>query len=132
MRLALAAAAAASLLASGCGTPARQDYLSYSSSAEPSPLAARLTERARACWFAEGEQAFAGHLYVPELNSHLGRPRILIVRASEPTGLPRLVIQAAQDGRATEVRLFGPLLGGPEGRRIERDVARWVGGAEEC
>ena len=128
----MAAAVAAFTLVAGCGPAARQDYLSYRSSVEPSPLAAQLTERVRACWFAEGEQGFAGYLYVPELNSHLGRPRILIVRASEPTGLPRLVIQAALDGRATEVRLFGPLLGGPAGRRIERDVARWVGGAEEC
>jgi hypothetical protein len=131
MKLPLAAALAG-LLATGCVSAPRQDYLSYSSSREPSPLAARITERVRSCWFAEGEQGFADHLYVPELNSHVGRPRILIVRASEPTGLPRLVIQAAQEGGATEVRLFGPLLGGPEGQRIERDVARWVRGGEEC
>ncbi|HEX2256366.1 MAG TPA: hypothetical protein VHG92_06640 [Afifellaceae bacterium] len=128
----LAALTAAGLLSTGCGTAARQDYLNYRANEEPTRLAARLTERVRSCWFAEDEQGFAGHLYVPELNSFSGRPRILIVRASEPTGLPRLVIQAAAANSGAEVRLFGPMLGETPGRRIERDVARWVGGARDC
>lgn len=117
----------------GCSAkPPAQDYLSYRGAEEPARLAARLSEQVRSCWFAEGEQGFAGYLYVPELNSFSGRPRILIVRASDPAGLPRLVVQASAVGSGSEVRLFGPMLGEAQAQRIERDVGRWAGGAREC
>jgi hypothetical protein len=132
-RAVAAAAVGAGLFAVGCSAkPPPQDYLSYRGGEEPVRLAVRLSEQVRSCWFAQGEQFLAGHLYVPELNSSARRQRILIVRASEPTGLPRLVVQATEQGNGSEVRLFGPMLGETHGKRIERDVARWVAGDGGC
>jgi hypothetical protein len=107
-------------------------YLEYRTAEAPAAVAARIAGGVRDCWFGERKQAFASLFFAPELDSYSGRPRVLIVPADSPGGLPRLVIEASREGSATSVKLFGPLLGTAEGAAIARDVERWTQGATAC
>ena len=123
----------ATLLLAACETAKpRRDYLKYRSSQDPVSASSHIAERVRACWFAEGRDGFRGYSYTPELNSYSGRPRVLIVSADDPTGLPKLVIEATAADRGTSVKLFGPMLASREGPAIAGDVERWAGGASGC
>lgn len=130
----MALAGVAGLMAlSACASPAPR---------QPSPAVARprgeaalpVMERvalaARDCWFRGRDPAFRAFRLAPELNSHSGRPRILVVPAANPGGLPLLVVE----GRGSPARLetFGPLLQTGEGARIARDVDRWASGNRTC
>lgn len=126
----LAAAGLAGLLLSACATST--NYLEYRPKGSPQVVADRLLTSIRACWFAEGEAGFADYAFEPELASHSNRPRILIVRKSEPGGLPQLVVEASRENRRTSVKLFGPLLATPLGPRIRADIDRWSGGQSGC
>jgi hypothetical protein len=118
------------LIISGCSTST--DYLEYRPSGSPQRVADTLLSSIRTCWFGEGESAFADYAYEPELASHSNRPRILIVRASEPGGLPQLIVEASRENRRTSVKLFGPLLATPLGPRIQADIDRWTKGNSGC
>ena len=134
VRTALAAGCCAALLAGCVGSPPRQaaGYLEYRTDEEPATVAARIAGSVRDCWFGGRRQAFASLFFAPELDSYSGRPRVLIVPAENPGGLPRLVIEASREGSATSVKLFGPLLATAEGAGISRDVERWTKGATAC
>ena len=114
------------VLLAGCATST--DYLEYRPKGSPQAVADTLLTSIRTCWFGEGESGFAGYAYEPELASHSNRPRVLIVRASEPGGLPQLIVEASRENRRTSVKLFGPLLATPLGPRIQADIARWTSG----
>lgn len=131
MRLTAIVAALAFPLAA-CQSTAPKDYAEFEAHQGPGTVAARISENVGACWFAGNRPAFAEYSYAPELNSFANRPRVLIVRKSDPTGLPLLVIEASTAGRGTSVKLFGPLMAGAEAAAIGRDVARWVGGSTGC
>jgi hypothetical protein len=118
------AAGLIALFVSGCATST--DYLEYRPSGSPQRVADTLLSSIRTCWFGESESAFADYAYEPELASHSNRPRILIVRANEPGGLPQLVVEASHEKRRTSVKLFGPLLATPLGPRIQADIDRWT------
>lgn len=90
----------------------------------------RVALAARDCWFRGRDTAFAGYSMAPELDSHSGRPRILVVPRSNPGGLPLLVVEG--QGKPARIQTFGPLLSGPNGSRIAADVARWQGGDRTC
>lgn len=85
---------------------------------------------AQRCWFASGDPAFANYRLANELNSFSGRPRILLVPASNPEARPLLVVQA--EGASPEVEIFGPLMDETTGERIDREVRRWAQGSSVC
>ncbi|MGQ7791856.1 hypothetical protein ACUN0C_05545 [Faunimonas sp. B44] len=110
--------------------PGGQDYLSYRASGNPIAVSEHVSGQVGACWFGADRGAFAGYAYTPEIDT--GRARVLIVAANDPAGLPKLVIESTASGPGTGVKLFGPLLAGPQGGRIQADVARWSSGAAGC
>lgn len=94
------------------------------------PMMERVASAAHSCWFKSSDPAFASYLLSPELNSYTGRPRILVVERSHPTGRPLLVVQA--EGNPAKLETFGPMLNGPSAARIMSDVNRWAVGARNC
>jgi hypothetical protein len=126
-----AAAAAPILLLAACQS-APTDYIAFESRQTPVTTAARIAENVGACWFGGERTAFADYSYAPELASVANRPRVLIVDKADPTGLPKLVVEAVEDGRGSSVRLFGPMMASAEAATIRRDVERWAEGATGC
>jgi hypothetical protein len=94
------------------------------------PMMERVASAAHSCWFKSSDAAFANYVMSPELNSYTGRPRILVVERSHPTGRPLLVVQA--EGDPAKLETFGPMLNGPSAARIMSDVNRWAAGAKSC
>lgn len=94
---------------------------------EARDLSTGLADAIQRCWFGEGETAFDGYIYTPEMVG--GRPRILLASKSEPGGRPALVIEPADDGR---VGVYGPLAGSDIGPRIKADIDRWRTGGTAC
>lgn len=98
----------------------------------PQSMMVRVAKQAQACWFKRKDPTFQGYKMASELNSHSGRPRILIVPGNRPTDLPKLVAQAERRGGETAFSAFGPLLDGPEGQRLRASLSRWAGGSAQC
>lgn len=94
------------------------------------PVMERVALGARECWFRSKDPAFKAYKLAPELTSQNGRPRILIVPAKNPNGLPLAVVEAS--GNPARMSAFGPLMNEPIGQRIISDVNRWVAGADGC
>jgi hypothetical protein len=94
------------------------------------PVMERVALGARECWFRSKDPAFKTYKLAPELTSQNGRPRILIVPAKNPNGLPLAVIEAS--GNPARLSAFGPLMNEPLGKRITSDVNRWVAGGDSC
>jgi len=94
------------------------------------PTMERVALAANSCWFKSGDAAFKPYRLAPELNSFSGRPRILAVPRNSPESRPMLVVQA--EGNPARLDAFGPMMSGPDGERIKRDVLRWAGGATGC
>jgi hypothetical protein len=90
----------------------------------------RVAVAANGCWFKSSDPAFARYVMAPELNSFTGRPRILVVERSQPTGRPLLVVQA--EGNPAKLAAFGPMMSGSGGARISADVTRWATGGKSC
>lgn len=82
------------------------------------------------CWFAGSDATFRNYSFANELNSFSGRPRFLLVPKGNFGGKPLLVVQA--EGAAGKVTAFGPLMDGPQGKRISNDVSRWAAGDARC
>ncbi len=98
----------------------------------PQTMMVRVARQAQQCWFKQNDPAFAEYSMATELNSHAGRPRVLIVPKSNPTGLPKLVIQAERNVGITDVATFGPLLDSKDGARIQNSISKWAGGGKNC
>jgi hypothetical protein len=94
------------------------------------PVMERIALGARECWFRSKDKAFAKYRLAPELTSMTGKPRILIVPARNPNGLPLAVVEA--QGNPARMQAFGPLMAEPLGDRIRADVNRWANGSESC
>jgi hypothetical protein len=94
------------------------------------PVMERVALGARECWFRSKDPAFKAYKLSPELTSQNGRPRILIVPAKNPNGLPLAVIEAT--GNPARMSAFGPLMNQPLGKRITSDVDKWVAGGDAC
>jgi hypothetical protein len=90
----------------------------------------RVALAANSCWFKSGDSSFKPYRLAPELDSYSGRPRILVVPASNPGGRPLLVVHA--EGNPAKVEVFGPLMMHSSGNRIASDVRRWAGGQPSC
>jgi hypothetical protein len=125
------ATAALAFLLAACQT-APKDYAEFRSGQDAMTTAARIAENVGACWFSGDRTAFADYSYAPELTSYSNRPRVLIVPADDPAGLPVLIIEASREDRETRVKLFGPLMASAEATPIARDVERWAGGSSGC
>ena len=129
---------AAMLLVTACqnsGSPSAN--LSISSGQKPTLAVAAIAKTAQKCWFKSGDKNFAGMRMSNEVNSYAGRPRFLVVKRSDPNGLPLLVVQAEKRGSSTNgtytnIQTFGPLLQTSNGKRITDDVSRWSRGNREC
>ena len=115
-----------------CQSSGPKDYTEFRSRQDPMTTAARIADNVGTCWFGGDRPAFEGYSYAPELASVANRPRVLIVPADNPTGLPLLVIEASSEDRETRVKLFGPLMATAEAGAIIRDVESWAGGAQDC
>lgn len=87
-----------------------------------------INEPAQRCW--HGTRAFRSYRIIPELDTHSGRPRILLVSATDAQGLPQLVIEA--EGTPVEISTYGPLTQRSLSSRINTDIARWSGGKQGC
>ena len=94
------------------------------------PTMERIALGARECWFRSGDPAFKSYRMAPELNSFSGKPRILLVPAKNPNGLPLAVIEAS--GEPARLNAFGPLMAEPLGTRIADDARRWATGHTGC
>ncbi len=123
-----AALLAATIALSGCQlTGGGGGGGSAATSDEAYDLSTRLAGAIGRCWFADGETAFAGYIYSPERNA--GQSRILIVKKSDPTGLPALVVDATSGSSAD---VYGPMASSVNGARIRADVDRWTRGGTSC
>ncbi|MGL4405980.1 MAG: lipoprotein [Notoacmeibacter sp.] len=131
MKRALIAISALALL-SGCQTsapkPRPEGTITVSRAALP--VMERVALGARECWFRSKDPAFRAYKLAPELTSQNGRPRILIVPAKNPNGLPLAVVEAT--GNPARMSAFGPLMNEPLGKRITSDVNHWVAGSDAC
>jgi len=125
------------LLAACQKTGAPSSNLSLNSKQTPPQAVAAIAKVAQKCWFKSGDTAFKDFRMSNEVNSFAGRPRILLVKRSDPNGLPSLVVQAerrgdATSGKFTNIQTFGPLLQTGNGKRITDDVTRWSKGNTDC
>jgi hypothetical protein len=93
-------------------------------------LLQHVNESAHTCWIRSKDKDFAGYTVIPELDTQVGKPRILVVAKKAAHGLPKLVIEAG--GTPVRANAYGPLLSGPAGSRISSDLKRWIGGASGC
>ena len=98
----------------------------------PSPVQAlqRVNERALRCWIQSGDRAFQSFALIPELDTRVGDPRILIVARGQEQGLPQLVIAASGD--PVRLTTFGPLADRRLSARINQDVLAWAAGRQGC
>ncbi len=123
--------ATVSALLAACQSSGPQDYAEFHAAQDPVHVADRIADNVGACWI-KARPAFAEYTYASELTSYANRPRVLVVPKKDPHGLPKLVIEASAGKRGTSVKLFGPLMAGPEAGTISRDVERWAGGGSGC
>jgi hypothetical protein len=120
-----------------CQLGAPSEALNLRSNTDATPIMVSIAGAAQNCWFASRDRAFLNYRLAEEVNSHAGRPRILLVPKADPSGLPHLVIQAerrgdAATGKYTDVQTYGPMLSTASGKRITEDVARWADGNTSC
>lgn len=89
-----------------------------------------INKTAQTCWVKSKDKEFKNYKVIPELDTRVGKPRILIVSAKAAQGLPQYVIEA--EGTPARVNTYGPLGNEPVGKRINSDIARWNRGEESC
>ena len=116
-----------SIALSGC-----QQTSKASKGPGPQAIMVHVARQAQACWFVKKDPAFSEFRMATELNSHSGRPRILIVPKNNPAGLPKLVVQAERIVGISGVSTFGPLLDTDNGARIQDAVSKWAAGGKSC
>ena len=97
-------------------------------SESPLDVMERVALRVQACWYDRKRPALRGTRLSPELSSHSGRPRILIVPRNQPQGLPRIVAEARKVAGRTRFDAFGPALT----PTLSTDLDRWAAGGTAC
>ncbi|MFP1633248.1 hypothetical protein ACLB6G_16070 [Zhengella sp. ZM62] len=90
----------------------------------------KVNGEAHACWIRSNDRAFSDYRLIPELDTRVGKPRLLLVRARAAQGLPQLVIEA--EGSPVRLTTYGPLAQGQLSARINTDVTRWATGGTGC
>ncbi|QKV18042.1 hypothetical protein [Oricola thermophila] len=91
---------------------------------------ANVNENAQRCWFRTGERAFRQFAVIPELDTRIGSPRLLVVERGKSAGLPKLVIEA--NGNPVRITTYGPLANTAISGRINDDVLAWSAGRDSC
>ncbi len=119
-----------SLTACQSGEPGQG--IELSSNVNPRELMVTIAKTMQRCWFKNAIPAFRKYRMASEVNSFAGRPRLLLVPKSNPTGLPSLVVQAEKQKRFTQVQAFGPLLSSSAGKAISTDLKNWTSGKTAC
>lgn len=113
-----------------CQSTSGPGGLEITTSQRALPVMERITLSASDCWFKKGDGRFDAYRIAPELSSHIGRPRLLLVPAARPQDRPLAVIEA--EGEPATVRAYGPLLSTPLGNRIATDIRNWTAGGTGC
>ena len=125
------------LALSACQSGEPSQGLSINSKQKPTEAVAAIARVAQKCWFVSKDSTFRDFRMSNEVNSYAGRPRFLLVKRSDPNGLPLLVVQAEKKGDTasgtfTNIQTYGPLLQTSSGKRITDDVRRWSSGSSSC
>lgn len=89
-----------------------------------------INSQAQTCWMKSKDKAFRAYRVIPELDTRVGTPRILLVSAKAAQGLPQLVIEA--EGKPARLTTYGPLTSDPVSARINKDILRWTSGKTGC
>ncbi|WP_336056253.1 hypothetical protein [Nitratireductor sp. CH_MIT9313-5] len=89
-----------------------------------------INENGQRCWIKSGGRDFAELRLMPELDTRVGRPRLLVLSRKSMQGLPQLVIEAA--GSPVKIETYGPLASTGAGAQINADIMRWSAGAKDC
>ena len=97
---------------------------------DPTIALQRINERALECWIQSGDRQFRNLVLIPELDTRVGDPRILIVRRGNAQGLPQLVITA--EGDPVRLTTFGSLVNDRISGRINGDLLAWAAGRQSC
>lgn len=122
---------AASLALSGCvGERAGGTLAIEVDSSKAVSVLSTVNELAQKCWFRSGDREFRHLALIPELDTRIGNPRLLVVERGKSTGLPKLVIEATGD--PVKVTTYGPLASESVSSRINKDVAAWTTGKSAC
>ena len=125
----LAAFLAASL--TGCQSePAGGPLIATVDNSAATALLQKVNEEALTCWMRSKDPDFAAYRLIPELDTRVGKPRLLLVSAKAAQGLPQLVIEA--HGNPVKLTTYGPLTARPLSARINTDVTRWATGGTGC
>lgn len=117
---------------SACNTKKPVQAISVPQPTSAVGIVSAVAKNAQVCWFKSKDPAFKKYKLASEVDSYIGRPRILLVPKNKPTGLPLLVVEAEKTGRVAQVRTFGPILASSQGPRIQRDIANWRSGRSDC
>lgn len=88
----------------------------------------RVNEAGAKCW--TGTAQFQDLRLIPELDTVVGRPRLLLLEKDKTRGLPVMVIEAS--GPPVKIETYGPLTDTPTGERINADIRRWSIGPQTC
>ncbi|MAS12700.1 MAG: hypothetical protein CMH69_05300 [Nitratireductor sp.] len=119
------------LLLSACQTePVGGDLNLEVDASTPVAALQKINSIGAKCWMRSGDRRFRDLHMIPELDTRVGRPRLLIMRSKNQQGLPLLVIEAT--GTPTTISTYGPLASSQTGARINADIMRWSGGASDC
>jgi hypothetical protein len=127
---ALTAAGALALLAACRGEPAGGPLSVKADGQDAVAALQRINEAGVACWMRGGDPAFSELRLVPELDTRVGRPRLLVLQKGKAEGLPVMVIEAG--GSPVTVETYGPLAATSTGARMNGDIRRWTGGRTNC
>ena len=128
---ALLSVPAAALLLASCQTEPKGGPLIVTvDNSAATRLLQTVNAEAQACWMKSGDKAFRAYRVIPELDTRIGKPRILLVSAKAAQGLPQLVIEAS--GSPVRLSTYGPLASQPISGRINSDVSRWATGGKGC
>ncbi|WP_274426837.1 hypothetical protein [Chelativorans sp. YIM 93263] len=88
----------------------------------------RVNEAGVKCWMDSA--GFEDLRLIPELDTTVGRPRLLLLEKGKTRGLPLMVIEAS--GAPVKIETYGPLSGTPSGERVNADIGRWSAGSLTC
>jgi hypothetical protein len=115
------------MLLAGCQTESVAPLAKRDNTAAISALQT-INTNAQKCW--NKSKDFRNYRIIPELDTRVGKPRILVVSAKAAQGLPQYVIEA--DGTPARLSAYGPLGSEPLGERMNNDIERWETGDKSC
>lgn len=114
----------------GCQTKNGGALTTTTDRSEAVALLQTINNQAQTCWMKSKDKVFRSYRVIPELDTRVGKPRILLVEAKAAQGLPQLVIEA--EGKPARLTTYGPLTSDPLSARINTDIMRWTSGKTGC